>query len=144
MEEKKFFFSIKAAIFHESKLLIIKRSTKGRENHHRWEIPGGRLEFSEKPSDALCREIQEETGLADVKILGPMKLWEFLRDSSTQVIGVTCLCKSSNDSITLSDEHLDYRWILKEEIPQYDFCPGVIDEINTWEWDRIYRDLGNV
>lgn len=134
---------MKAAIFYENKFLIIKRSAKSRDNHYLWEIPGGRLEFSEKPSDALYREIKEETGLTDVKILGPIKLWEFLRDSYTQVIGATCLCKSLSNSITLSDEHLDYRWILKEEVSQYNLCPGVIDEINTWNWDKIYLDLGN-
>ena len=144
MAEKKFLFSLKAAIFHKNKLLILRRSAKGHENHYRWEIPGGRLEFLENPSDALSREIREETGLTDVEILGPMKLWEFLRDPCTQVIGVTSLCKSLDDSITLSDEHLDYCWISKEELDQYDFCPGVISEINTWDWDKIYRDLGSV
>ncbi|MDQ0170725.1 NUDIX domain-containing protein [Paenibacillus tundrae] len=33
-----------------------------------WDLPGGRLEFGETPELALHREIEEETGLTDVRL----------------------------------------------------------------------------
>lgn len=35
----------------------------------KWDLPGGRLEFGETPETALHREIEEETGLTDVRLV---------------------------------------------------------------------------
>lgn len=67
---KKRFKYIKAAggIVSNSKqeLLMIHRNGK-------WDLPKGKLEPDEKPLVAALREVQEETGIGDLKITGELK-----------------------------------------------------------------------
>lgn len=135
-----FFFTVKALIFHDDNFLIIKRSSKTRGDSFFWDLPGGRLEFLEKPISALNREISEETGIKEVQILYPINLWEFLKNPTTQVIGVTYLCKVNDSTVRLSDEHLDYAWITKDNINNYNICPGILHDMNEWNWDKLYND----
>ena len=47
-----------------AEVLFVHHPTRG------WEIPGGHLEAGESPSEAMLRELQEETGL-----VGEIKMW---------------------------------------------------------------------
>ena len=141
ISENKFFFAVKALIFCGDKFLIIKRSEKARGDSLLWDFPGGRLEFSEKPLEALKREIFEETGIKNIEILYPINLWEFLKNTQTQVIGATYLCKTKENEVYLSEEHSDYAWISKNEISGYNICEGIVNDMSKWNWDKIYSDL---
>lgn len=50
--------SIKALILDDKKRFLLLL-----ENNGLWELPGGGLDFGEKPYDCLVRELREETGL---------------------------------------------------------------------------------
>lgn len=51
-------------IERENKILIVRRhDPEHAQWHHRWGFPGGKIELHETPSDALRREIKEETSL---------------------------------------------------------------------------------
>ncbi|MDR1467297.1 MAG: NUDIX domain-containing protein [Oscillospiraceae bacterium] len=141
--DNKFFFSVKVIIFYNKKFLIIKRSGKARGDNFYWDLPGGRLEFLEKPLTTLHREIKEETGLSNIQALYPINLWDFMKTPNTQVIGATYLCKTFDEKVILSDEHLDYKWISKEEIPNYNICGGIVHDMNEWDWNKILSDLSN-
>jgi ADP-ribose pyrophosphatase YjhB (NUDIX family) len=45
----------------DNKILLIKKARGPYTGQ--WDLPGGRLEFGEKPLDGLVREVMEETGL---------------------------------------------------------------------------------
>ncbi|MEI6627510.1 MAG: NUDIX hydrolase, partial [bacterium] len=55
--------SIKALILDNKKRFLLTL-----ENNGLWELPGGGLDFYEKPLECLIREIKEETGLKITKI----------------------------------------------------------------------------
>lgn len=59
-----------AMLFHEDKLLMMKRSMSRTLNPGMWAAVGGHLEPEElsRPRDACLREIAEETGFADDEI----------------------------------------------------------------------------
>lgn len=61
-------------------ILLQKRSQKCRDEKGRWDIGGGALEFGEKLSDAVRREVYEElrTDVLDIKFLFS---FEALRDN---------------------------------------------------------------
>src|SRR4030067_2349953 len=58
-------FTIEIFIVYKNKVLLI---------HHRaldkWLPVGGHIELDEDPEQTLFREIEEETGLTDIKVLG--------------------------------------------------------------------------
>jgi len=50
-----------------------------RDSYDNWGFPKGHLEADESPAEAARRETAEETGLADLKLHGPIRLidWHF-------------------------------------------------------------------
>jgi 8-oxo-dGTP diphosphatase len=113
------YVAVKALIIRDGKILIIKRSSKEDVYKNEWDLPGGKLKFGENPIDGLKREVFEETGLK-FKIIKPISVWTFFKnDRKTQVIGITFLAKPISDEIKLSKEHVDSKWVLPEEIDNY-------------------------
>ena len=56
-------------------LMALRNEPKSLQTHHKWEFPGGEIEFDEKPEQALAREVMEEVGLK-VKIISPFSYIE--------------------------------------------------------------------
>ena len=106
-------------LIREDKCLIASMAGMGQEY---WDIPGGRLDKGEHSEPAFRREIKEELGLDNFKILGVVDydIW-YTTNNNTPVCAVTSLISNEKDEITLSDEHLDYKWIMESEIDDYNF-----------------------
>lgn len=134
--EKKFFVAVKALLCFEGKLLLIKRTKEARGDYYQWEFPGGRLEFGEKPVQALERELMEEIGVTftSVKLL---HAWNFYKNEHTEVVGLTYMCKVSSNEIVLSKEHDNYAWVSREELNNYQLVDGLMQQINEYDWDYI-------
>lgn len=103
----------------QGQMLIIKRSSTDQYHAGTWDLPGGRLEHGEDVTTAVARETQEEVGIglrAPKLIFATSdmrddlaKTWVFY----TEVIGPDW------DSVELSDEHDEYKWISPSEFNQY-------------------------
>ncbi len=105
----------KSFIVNDKKeLLLIKRQNDDAHSPGAWEIPGGRLELGEDPFEALKRETKEETNL-DIEILNPFKVHHFERDDGQMITMISFLCKPKSNSVALSEEHTDYKWIELEK-----------------------------
>jgi 8-oxo-dGTP diphosphatase len=61
-----------AVIVHEGRVLLVQRGTEPARG--RWSIPGGLIEVGEQLSEAVIREVREETGLQ----VEPVELIELL------------------------------------------------------------------
>lgn len=55
---------------YKNKFIIVKH--KSRDT---WEIPGGHIEHQEKPLDAAARELYEETGAKEFKLIRVCAYW---------------------------------------------------------------------
>ncbi|MCY0908566.1 MAG: NUDIX domain-containing protein, partial [Sulfobacillus thermotolerans] len=49
---------VDGAVFKQRELLLIRR-----RDSHQWALPGGAVEIGETPSEAVIREVVEETGI---------------------------------------------------------------------------------
>lgn len=94
-----------------------------------WEFPGGKIEPSETPREALVREIKEELD-ADISVGELIDTVEY--DYPSFHLTMHCfLCELISDEIILI-EHEAARWLLREELDDVDWLPadrGLIEKL---------------
>ena len=117
---KPFSFSFRAVIYdNDGRMLILKRSSKCKEEPGKWEFSGGKLHRNETFDNALHREVTEETGLK-VDFTRPLGIAEFELDS----VKVICLMMEGNridGQVKLSEEHDEFKWIDSDDLIGMDF-----------------------
>lgn len=114
----------------ENKVLVIKRSEKEDFLKNTWDVPGGKIEFSEKPFEALKREIKEETNI-DAKPLQIVTLWSTMKNPETQLIGATILCEYKKGKVKLSKEHTEYRWVTFSQLAKLEMHPSLKKDLRV-------------
>lgn len=84
-----------------------------------WEVPGGGLEFGEKPEDGVKREVKEESGL-EVTVIKPLGITHSLslkKGIQKDILRIGFLCQAlDTEKITLSPDHDAYQWINPDKI----------------------------
>jgi 8-oxo-dGTP diphosphatase len=123
---------VTAILRHQSKILILKRSSKTKSMQNKWGCISGYLESYEDPLTRALKEIIEETGIRFEqvilqKILYPIQV-EY-EGKVTFVIQPFCF-SSKVSSITLNWEHVEFRWIDIFDIKLYDLVPKLDELIN--------------
>ncbi len=107
---------VKALIEQDGKYLFLRRDKAFQSGPQKWDIPGGRIKPEEALSDALIREVHEETGLeleqASV-LLAAQDI--FVPEKSLHVVRLT-YCATATGEVAISDEHDDYRWMTLDEV----------------------------
>lgn len=129
-----FGIALRAAIFHQGKILLLLRSRPSKGEYGFWELPGGRMNLGECYEDAVKREVFEETGLK-ISVLRPLNVFDARRDIDTQVIGITFLCvlEGEDMKVLLSDEHLESEWVSFDCIGTKKVIPGLKKEAALWK-----------
>ena len=127
--EPKLFVATKAFIMKDGKILILKESQKYKDgaNAGRFDVVGGRVKPGQRFDESLLREIKEETGL-DVKIGKPFFANEWrpiVRGEQWHIVGIFFLCNAVSDSIILSDDHEEFKWIKPEEYKEHNLIPNL-------------------
>jgi bis(5'-nucleosidyl)-tetraphosphatase len=86
-----------------------------------WQFAGGRLEEGERWDDGLRREVREETGITDLEIVSVLMVDNF-EWQSQQLYSAYFLCHTATTSVQLSHEHVEYRWLNRDDdLQQIDF-----------------------
>jgi 8-oxo-dGTP diphosphatase len=86
-----------------------------------YEFVGGKVEPGETLQQALIRECREE--LAVTVAVGDVFM-EVLHEYPDITVQLILFNASIAEGIPQMLEHVDIRWILPAEIPNYDFCPA--------------------
>lgn len=104
-----------AAIVHERRLLAARR-TRPAATAGRWELPGGKVEPDESPTQAVVREIAEELGCA-IEVDGWLE--------GETVIGPGLVLRVARARLVTGEpdphEHDAVRWLAADELDEVDW-----------------------
>lgn len=131
-----------AIITKDGKFLITKRSPNKKMFPSLWTVPGGGIEVSDyentlkSNSDcwyfalekSLQREVLEETAVEIGKINYLLDL-AFIRPDGVPVITLSFYCNWKSGEVKINEESTDYAWVTFEEAKNYEFCPGLLGEL---------------
>lgn len=127
------------AIIHNNKgeVLLGLRGPKARDQHYKWELMGGLLEFGETPEQAVEREILEE-GDIKVKAVDVIGTNMHLSDDKTESwVGMTWLCEfiSGTPKVTEFDRVIDHKWLTLTDALKEDLTPMTrlqLEQYKAW------------
>lgn len=150
-ENKLFYFVANVVVYRESdgRCLILKRSEREKVHPGKYAVPGGKLEWGQlditKPTrmngdvfdfedaveDLLMREVKEEAGIEIDRGLKYINSNAFVRPDEVPVVLVKFAAKYISGDIQLEeDAFVDYAWVNRDEIKNYDCIKGICDEVS--------------
>ena len=121
------------------RVLLLQRSAKADFAAGVWEDLSGRMHAAEEPIEALRREIREETGIEQVTIVQPIRVYHFYRgpaEPEYEVVGVAFWCQTDSDDVRLSAEHDAYRWLDPDEAVELAGTDGIRRGIEAFQGAR--------
>ncbi len=140
MKERKFIVGAIGLVKKGDEILMVLRNEEINPGAHlRWEFPGGKIEFDERPEEALIREVKEETGyLVEIVRQLPItwtKVWEYPDFfQHTLILGFECRVVGEQEAF--ADEKVkEAAW---EKIAEIDYSKTLA---GTKEFvDRLNRE----
>ena len=126
---------VRGAVFRAGKVLLVREAVDGR-----WTLPGGWADVGDAPSEAVEREIREESGyearavkllaLEDRKIRHP--------PSANEVYKVAFLCELIGGAAKPSAETTAVAWFDEDDLPPLSESRVTAGQIKRWfeHWRR--------
>ncbi len=123
---------VAAVIIHENKILCVQRNdSKFDYIAFKYEFPGGKVEENETSEEALVREISEELNLNIHIQTHFLTVDHSYPDFRIIMHSYLCSCDSIKPKL---NEHLDFKWLTKDELYQLDWAAAdipIVDKLST-------------
>jgi ADP-ribose pyrophosphatase YjhB (NUDIX family) len=127
----KTFFAVTGIVRYKGKMLIVKKAPDDRNYPNHWSFCSGFVKEFEAGEETVLREIKEESGLkARIVKEGRIIHVKDKRNKKNWVV-LPFLCEVDSDKVKLDHENVDYAWITKDKLDDYDFVPAVIDDLKS-------------
>ena len=117
--------------------LLLHYPTGARTPNDFWDLPKGHIERGETETEAAMREVREETGLKNIKILNNFKetiKYFFKKENKTIFKTVVFyLAETTEKKVQISREHIGYKWLLYDNALNtltFDNAKGVLKKAN--------------
>ena len=117
----------------DNEILILKRHPKSKTDPEMWELPGGKVEKGEHFTDALIREIKEETSLdCEVGDFCEAVQNDYMHKRTVQLI---MYLENIEGNVKISEEHTEFMWAGLEQIKELEISSSLkkILEKKNWE-----------
>lgn len=115
---------VAAIIIHNNQILCVQRSENKLDYiSKKWEFPGGKIESGESKQETIKREISEELEMNITVQEEYITVNHQYPDFHLTMHSFICLC--NEPSLTLT-EHIDYKWLDKNELNQLDWAAADI------------------
>ncbi|SFG25742.1 NUDIX domain-containing protein [Sporolactobacillus nakayamae] len=140
-----FLVIVEAAIYHEGRWLIIKRSEREKHAAGLLALVGGKVDLNDHPNDilehALRREIKEEIAI-DVGELTYVKSASFLLPEGRCALEAIFLCspKSGIPHAVSADEIAEFYWLTTEEVLSHPKAPDYLKD-QIVQAERVLRNI---
>ncbi|MGC1121640.1 MAG: NUDIX domain-containing protein [Candidatus Methanofastidiosia archaeon] len=121
---------VTAVLKKEDKILIVKRGDQVNTFKGKWSCISGRMEST--PLHSVLKEIYEETGLSSDQITF-VKKGDVLQaeGEDVQFRVHPFLFEVNCSGIRLNWENTEYRWILPEDITEYETVPRLKETVES-------------
>ena len=90
----------------------------------RWEFVGGKVVAGETKQEALIRECEEELA---IELSVEEEFMSVVHEYPDIKVRLTLFNAAIKNGVPQKLEHNDIRWIRRDEIPQFAFCPADIE-----------------
>ena len=102
-------------LFHSDDFLVIQHSTESNEVEGHWDFPKGHIENNETELETATRELHEETGIDNFRLIENFRhKITYNINKNSKIIPkevIFFLAESFTKSIKLSSEHQNYIWL---------------------------------
>ena len=122
---------VRAAVIRDGEILLVKEVNDGR-----WSLPGGWADVGDTPSEAIIREVHEESGF-DVRVLSVVGVYDANRVPDEKwmpfyhAYKLLFLCEIEGGKIRTSHETPDVGFFAQDELPPlsiYRTNQGIIED----------------
>lgn len=124
---KKFVHVVGAIIENEKEEIFCALRSPKMSLPNLWEFPGGKIEESELPEEALKREILEEF-LCEIDVL--QKVEDTTYDYGAFIVRLETYKAKLLNNEPVAQEHAETRWVKKSELASLTFAPADIPAVN--------------
>ena len=119
--------AVGAVVVHDGKLLMIRRGND--PGRGLWSIPGGRVERGEYLSQALVREVKEETNL-DIEVKELLGILEVPADPHYVILDHVASLVGGE---TKPGDDVDaVEWVPFDEIDRRECTPRLLETLRAW------------
>jgi 8-oxo-dGTP diphosphatase len=107
-------------VVQDGRALIVKRAHEPRKGE--WSLPGGIVELGETLTEAVRRELKEETGL-EVEVGEVVEVFDRVHRLDGRIqyhfVIVDYLCRPTGGTLCAADDAEDAAWVAADEIERY-------------------------
>lgn len=123
------------AVIHDpsGRLLLVRRGNEPGKG--KWSLPGGRVAQHESDHSAVCREVQEETGLHVTvgKLVG--RVFRPAPQGTYEILDYTC--RTNEWNAVAGDDAVDVRWVTAPIFTAWEYegklTDGLADALRAWD-----------
>ena len=114
-----------AVLDSKGNVLLVQRAAGDRHNANLWEFPGGKLDEGQDVTQALEREVLEETGLLVMPVnrvayFESRILTSYKYQGMPYIVLVGISKILGGKKVVLSEEHQNFAWVTPKEALTYD------------------------